>query len=168
MPYKQMFHRNSEYNNRILDVNKGGEGFFDFISPAVNLIKANSDAIKGGIAAASSLAGGIKTIVNTVDEHKKANEEIFNLKAKNQREIDSYKAILDMQKQVKEQMQKSVTKVIQENTTNVIPQQIKQETVPLTFNSTNKEVTKPTSSLSKEQLDALRNVAKSGDGLRVY
>lgn len=144
MPYKQVFHNNSELNNKFFDL-KEGEGIFDFIKPAFDFVKNNSELIKDGISSGAHLIGGVKDIVNTVDSHNKA-----------QKEIEAYKEIINLQKELR-------NKKISEK-------KVSQDQKPITFTANPKTEIQQSanSSLSNEQLAAIRNAAKNGEGLRIF
>ena len=120
MPYRQVFHDNSEFNNKIIDkpLFHDGDGFRSvgsffsaagnmagraasgvgrFAQSTANFIGKNKDAIEG----VANLAGGVKTIYDTVNSTQKANEELRQMKIKFDNEANMYQKMFDYQNQLK-------------------------------------------------------------------
>ena len=120
MPYRQVFHDNSEFNNKIIDkpLFHDGDGFGSFFSSlgniggiagrtastisnlgskAASFVGQNKDAISG----VASLAGGIKNVADTINSTKRANEELRQMQIKFDNEVNMYQKIIDLQNKVK-------------------------------------------------------------------
>ncbi len=69
MSFKLVFHERHDLNNKIIE----GDGIFDSLG---NFIKNNKDSVSS----IASLAGGVKSVVNTIEDHRKAAEELKHLR----------------------------------------------------------------------------------------
>ena len=137
MSFKQVFHERHDLNNKIIE----GDGIFDSLG---NFIKNNKDSISS----VASLAGGVKSVINTIDDHKK---------------------VLDLQTQLKQ---------IKDGTTlsnRSEPVNSESNSNPITYYAKKIEnFDNGTSTLSESQLNAIRNMNKRnskisiGNGLRIY
>ena len=242
MPYRQVFHENSEFNNKIMDkplfhqggfilgldqilevgekalndngiyLNFEGDGFGSlfssagnmagrfgnmagnfagktgrFVQSGVNFIGKNKDAIEG----IANLAGGVKTVYDTINSTQKANEELRQMKIKFDNEANMYQKMFDYQNQLKK-AENEKKKLIEQNklieserkqlaskseTSNfakteipkLIPSYIDKKIInedqPITY-TTNTDTKSKNSSLNESQLEAIRNMNKRGEGMK--
>jgi uncharacterized phage infection (PIP) family protein YhgE len=146
MSFKQVFHERQDLNNKIIE----GDGIFDSLG---NFIKNNKDSISS----LASLAGGVKSVINTIDDHKKAAEELKQLR----NNTAKYKKVLDLQSQLKQ---------IKDGTTlsnRSEPVNSESNSNPITYYAKKIEnFNNGTSTLSESQLNAIRNMNKRGEGVR--
>jgi len=167
MPYDYYLESKAKYNkNKIYNpLFHEGDGYFDFISSAINFAKNNSDLIKNSTSAIGSTIKGVKDIVNTIDNHRKNEEEIKLLIKQGEQERELFQKILNRQKLLKEQK-------LLESQESPKPTFIKEEVIkPISSNISSNDSNKNTE-LSEETknlvINIARNLKKKGEGIRIY
>ena len=181
MPYKQIFHNNKEYNNRFVErkILYEGEGMFDSLLSGVSSIASNAGTFlkdnKDTISTGLKLTKGIKSIVNTYDQHNLAQQEIDERKKKFDIEQALYRKIIDQQNQLKRLNEDSIKYQLQNPIVENRNEQ--QDDKPLITNK-HVTITRVPSSLNNDQISAIKNISrgksiktsenKKGNGLKYY
>ena len=188
MPYKQVFHDNSDLNNKIfysdIQTVSSGDGFGSLFSSignlgskAVNFIGQNKDAMSG----VASLAGGIKSVADTINSTKRANEELRQMQINYDNQVNLYQKVYDLQNKIKRsKAEKNRTinnRDLQSRDLDTNDLQIQNQTPrptfvdkniedqPITY-TTNNNTKQTSSSLNESQLQAIRNMNRRGEGVR--
>ncbi len=174
MPYKQVFHDNSDLNNKIfysdIQTVSSGDGFGSLFSSignlgskAVNFIGQNKDAMSG----VASLAGGIKSVADTINSTKRANEELRQMQINYDNQVNMYQKIYDQQNQLKRlRAEKNRNNLQIQNQTprpTFVDKNIEDQPITYTTNNNTKQTS---SSLNESQLQAIRNMNRRGEGVR--
>jgi hypothetical protein len=104
MPYVQITHNRLDDNNKVIDRPLfEGDGFLDILKSTGNIVKSNMGLIKDGTASVANVISGVKSAINTHDDHKRAGEEIKTLQQRRENEMRQFQKILQRQEKISKQ-----------------------------------------------------------------
>jgi predicted O-linked N-acetylglucosamine transferase (SPINDLY family) len=170
-------------SNAMNTMSNFGSKALNFGNKAVNYIGKNKDAMAG----IANLAEAGKSVFDTVNSTKRANEELRQSQIKFDNEVNMYQKIIDQQNELKKLKAENEKKKLQElknkefssksETSNfakteipkLIPSYVDKKIInedqPITY-TTNTDTKSKNSSLNESQLEAIRNMNKRGEGMK--